>query len=117
RQAARSIRDSARSVEQLTTEGNVTELPHVGKTLEEKIRALLETGEIPAAVKLREKFPGELARFTQIPGLGPKTVRKIHDELGIATLDELREAAEGGKLRSIQGLGPKAEENILRSLE
>jgi DNA polymerase (family 10) len=117
RQAARSIRDSSRSVEQLAKEGKATELAHVGTTLQEKINALLETGDIPAAVKLREKFPGDLARFTQIPGLGPKTARKIHDELGIATLDELREAAEGAKLRSIQGLGPKAEENILRSLE
>ena len=117
RQAARSIRDSPRSVAQLAAEGKATELAHVGKTLQEKINALLETGKIPAAVKLRKKFPGDLARFTQIPGLGPKTARKIHDQLGIATLDELREAAEGGKLRSIQGLGPKAEENILRSLE
>jgi DNA polymerase (family X) len=117
RQAARSIRDSPRSVAQLAAEGRATELAHVGKTLEQKINALLETGDIPAAVKLREKFPGELARFTQIPGLGPKTARKIHDELGIATLDELRAAAESGKLRSVQGLGPKAEENILRSLD
>jgi DNA polymerase (family X) len=117
RQAARSIRDSPRSVEQLTAEGKVTELPHVGKTLEEKIKALIETGEIPAAVKLREKFPGELARFTEIPGLGPKTARKIHDELGIATLDELRQAAEAGRLSSIQGLGPKAEQNIIASLD
>ena len=117
RQAARSIRDSPRSVAQLAAEGRATELPHVGKTLEEKIKALLETGDIPAAVKLREKFPGELVRFTQIPGLGPKTARKIYDELGIATLDELREAAETGALRSVQGLGPKAEENILRSLD
>ena len=117
RQAARSIRDSPRSVEQLAAEGRATELAHIGKTLQEKINALLETGDIPAAVKLREKFPGELARFTQIPGLGPKTARKIHDELGIATLDELRAAAESGQLRAIQGLGPKAEENILRSLD
>jgi DNA polymerase (family X) len=117
RQAARSIRDSPRSVEQLAREGKATELAHVGKTLQEKIQALLETADIPAAVKLREKFPGELARFTQIPGLGPKTARKIHDELGIATLDELRAAAESGQLRAIQGLGPKAEENILQSLD
>jgi DNA polymerase (family X) len=117
RQAARAIRDSPRSVEQLAREGKASELTHIGKTLEQKINALIETGEIPAAVKLREKFPGELARFTQIPGLGPKTARKIFDELGIATLDELREAAENGKLRDIQGLGPKAEENIVRALD
>lgn len=117
RQAARAVRDSPRSVAQLASESRATELPHIGKTLEEKIRTLVETGEIPQAVKLREKFPGELIRFVEIPGLGPKTARKIYDELGIASLDELRAAAETGALKSVQGLGPKAEANILQSLD
>ena len=117
RQAARSVRDSSRSVAQLAAEKRATELPHIGKTLEEKIRTLVETGEIPQAVKLRKKFPGELVRFIEIPGLGPKTARKIYDELGIVTLDELRAAAETGALKSVQGLGPKAEQNILKSLD
>jgi DNA polymerase (family X) len=117
RQAARAVRDSPRSVAQLAAENRATELPHIGKTLEEKIRTLVDTGEIPQAVKLREKFPGELIRFVEIPGLGPKTARKIYDELGIASLDELRAAAETGALKSVQGLGPKAEENILKSLD
>jgi DNA polymerase (family X) len=117
REAARTVRDSPRSVAQLAAENRATELPHIGKTLEEKIRTLVETGEIPQAVKLREKFPGELIRFVEIPGLGPKTARKIYDELGIASLDELRAAAETGALKSVQGLGPKAEENILKSLD
>ena len=117
RQAARAVRDSPRSVAQLAAEHRATELPHIGKTLEEKIRTLVETGEIPQAIKLRKKFPGELIRFVEIPGLGPKTARKIYDRLGIATLDELRAAAETGALKSVQGLGPKAEENILRSLD
>jgi DNA polymerase (family 10) len=117
RQAARTVRESPRSVAELATSGRATELSHIGKTLEEKIRTLVETGDIPAAVKLREKFPGELIRFVEIPGLGPKTARKIYDELGIATLDELRAAAETGALKSVQGLGPKAEENILKSLD
>jgi DNA polymerase (family 10) len=117
RQAARAVRDSPRSVAQLAAENRATELPHIGKTLEEKIRTLVETGEIPQAAKLREKFPGELIRFVEIPGLGPKTARKIYDELGIASLDELRAAAETGALKSVQGLGPKAEENIIKSLD
>jgi DNA polymerase (family 10) len=117
RQAARAVRDSPRSVAQLAAENRATELPHIGKTLEEKIRTLVDTGEIPQAVKLRQKFPGDLIRFVEIPGLGPKTARKIYDELGIASLDELRAAAETGALKSVQGLGPKAEENILKSLE
>jgi DNA polymerase (family 10) len=117
RQAARAVRDSPRSVAQLAAENRATEIAHIGKTLEEKIKALVETGEISQAVKLREKFPGELIRFVEIPGLGPKTARRIHDELGITTLAELRAAAETGALKSVKGLGPKAEENILKSLE
>jgi DNA polymerase (family 10) len=115
-EAAKSIRDSAVSVAQLAREGRATELRNVGKTLEEKIRALLETGDIPAAVKLRSKFPGELVRFTRLPGLGAKTARRIHAELGISTLDELRAAAEQERLRSVSGIGPKAEQNIARAL-
>jgi DNA polymerase (family 10) len=117
RQAARSVRDSAKSVATLAMEGRATELAHVGKTLEQKIQALVETGDIPQAVKLRQKFPGELIRFIEIPGLGPKTARKIYDELGISSLDQLRAAAESGALKSVQGLGPKAQENILQALE
>ena len=116
REAAKSIRDSPVSVAQLAQEGRATELRNVGKTLQEKIQALIETGDIPAAQKLRAKFPGELVRFTQLPGLGAKTARKIYDELGISTLEELRHAAESESLRKIAGLGPKAEQNIAQAL-
>jgi DNA polymerase (family 10) len=116
REAAKSIRDSPVSIAQLALEGRATEVRNIGKTLEEKIRALVETGDIPAAQKLRAKFPGELARFTQVPGLGAKTARKIYEELGISTLEDLRAAAETERLRAIPGLGPKAEQNIAASL-
>jgi DNA polymerase (family 10) len=116
REAANSIRNSPVSVAELALEDRATELRNVGKTLQEKIRALVETGDIPAAQKLRAKFPGELARFTQLPGLGPKTARKIYDELGISTLAELGAAAEAERLRTIAGLGPKAEQNIAKAL-
>ena len=116
REAAKSIRDSPVSIAQLALEDRATEVRNVGKTLQEKIRALLETGDIPAAQKLRAKFPGELVRFTRIPGLGAKTTRKIYEELGISTLEELREAAEAERLRAIPGLGPKAEQNIAKAL-
>jgi DNA polymerase (family 10) len=116
REAADAIRNSPVSVGQLAMEDRATEVRGVGKTLQEKIRALVETGDIPAARKLRAKFPGELVRFTQLPGLGAKTARKIYDELGISTLAELKEAAEGERLRKIPGLGPKAEQNIAKAL-
>src|ERR1700678_1511366 len=70
--AAKVIRDAPVSVAALTREGRVTELPGIGATLEQKIRDLIETGEIPAAVKLRARFPAGLLQITGLPGLGPK---------------------------------------------
>jgi DNA polymerase (family 10) len=115
--AAKAIRESPVSVAELAAAGRATEVPGVGKTLAEKIDALLETGEIPAAVKLKAKFPPTLIEVTRVPGVGPKTARRLFDELGVATLDDLREAAEGERIREMKGLGPKAEENVLAGLE
>src|SRR6476620_9337780 len=95
RNGAKAIRDAPTSVAAMTREGRVTELPGIGKTLEEKIVALLDTGSIPAVEKLRAKFPPGLVDMTRLPGLGPKRARRLFDELGIASLPELREAAEG----------------------
>jgi DNA polymerase (family 10) len=115
--AAKAIRESPVSVADLAAAGRATEVPGVGKTLAEKIDALIETGEIPAAVKLKAKFPPSLIEVTRVPGVGAKTARRLFDELGVATLDDLREAAEGERIREMKGLGPKAEENVLAGLE
>jgi DNA polymerase (family 10) len=115
--AAKAIRESPVSVADLAAAGRTTEVPGVGKTLAEKIDALLATGEIPAAVKLKAKFPPTLIEVTRVPGVGAKTARRLFDEIGVATLDDLREAAEGERIREMKGLGPKAEENVLAGLE
>jgi DNA polymerase (family 10) len=116
REAARVIRQSPVSVEELARAGRATELPGVGKTLEGKIVTLLDTGEIPSAAKLKRKFPASLVEVTRVPGVGAKTARRLYDELGVSDLDDLREAAEAQRIREIKGLGPKAEENVLASL-
>jgi DNA polymerase (family X) len=115
--AAKAIRESPVSVADLAAAGRATEIPGVGKTLAEKIDALLATGEIPAAVKLKAKFPPSLIEVTRVSGVGPKTARRLFDELGVATLDDLRAAAEGERIREMKGLGPKAEKNVLAGLE
>jgi len=115
--AAKAIRESPVSVVDLAAAGRATEVPGVGKTLAEKIDALIETGEIPAAVKLKAKFPPTLVEVTRVPGVGSKTARRLFDELGIATLEDLKAAAEGERIRELKGLGPKAEENVLAGLE
>jgi DNA polymerase (family 10) len=116
RNAAKAIRESGASVAEMTQAGRVTELPGIGKTIEEKLRALLETGSIPSAEKLKAKYPPGLVEITRLPGLGPKRARKLFDEVGIASLDDLKRAAEEQRLRTIRGFGPKAEESILLAL-
>ena len=117
RNAAKVVRDAPISVAALTLDGRVTELPGIGATLEQKIRALIETGEIPAAVKLRERFPAGLLAITGLPGLGPKRARRLFDELGIDSPAALREAAEGHRLRTLRGFGAKFEESVLAALD
>jgi DNA polymerase (family 10) len=116
RTAARTVRDAPVSVMAMARDGRVTELPGIGKTLEEKLRALDETGDIPAAQKLRAKFPVGLLSVMHLPGFGPKRARRLYDELGVDSLDALRAAAEQGKIRGLRGFGAKVEENLLRIL-
>jgi DNA polymerase (family 10) len=113
RNAAKAVREAPTSVAALTREGRVTEMQGIGRTLEEKLQALLETGSIPAVEKLRAKFPPGLVDITRLPGVGPKRVRKLYDELGIGSLEELRSAAESGRLRDVKGFGQKFEDQVL----
>jgi DNA polymerase (family 10) len=115
--AAKAIRESPVSVAELSAAGRATEVPGVGKTLAEKIAALLATGEIPAAAKLKAKFPPSLVEVTHVPGVGAKTARHLYDALGVASLEDLKQAAEAEQVRGVKGLGPKAEANILAALE
>jgi DNA polymerase (family X) len=117
RNAAKAIRESGASVAEMAAQGRAAQLPGIGKTIAEKIDALIADGDIPSAVKLRQRIPSGLVQVTRIPGLGPKRARLLHQELGVETLDDLRKAAEEERLRTVAGFGPKAEQNILAALE
>src|SRR5205085_11679936 len=117
RNAAKAVRDAPVSVTTLAREGRATELPGVGAIIQEKVIALADTGVIPAAAKLRAKFPPGLLEMTRLPGLGPKRARRLFEELGIDSLDALRTAAERQKIRALKGFGPKAEETILAAAQ
>jgi DNA polymerase (family 10) len=112
RNAAKSIREAGVSVEEMAREGKADELAGIGKTIAEKIVTLLDTGSIPSADKLKKRIPSGLIEVTRIPGLGPKRARALHEQLGIESLDDLRKAAEDGRLKDVPGFGSKAEENV-----
>ena len=116
RRAADQIRAAAGPIAELALQGEAKNMPGIGKTIESKIVQIVNTGEIEALTKRKERIPSGVAEFLRLPALGPKTARRIWQDLGITTMADLRKAAEAEQLRTLPGLGAKTEERILRAL-
>jgi DNA polymerase (family X) len=116
RRAATRVRETGGPVAQLALDGKAKELPGIGATIQDKIVQIVDKGEIEALTKRRKTIPPEVVDFLQIPGLGPKTVRKIWQELGVTTLADLKAAARAQRLRTLPGLGARLEENVLKAV-
>ena len=116
RRAAQRARESASSIAQLALDGRAKELPGIGKTIEEKIVQIVDTGEIAALTKRKAEVPPEVVEFMRLPGLGPKTAARLWHELGLTTLAALKAAAEQQRLRALPGFGARSEERILKAL-
>ena len=96
--------------------GDRPQIPGVGKAIQDKIAELVETGHMAYYDKLRAEVPPTLVELLQIPGLGPKTVRQLNADAGIATLDDLRSAAEKGELRKFKGMSARTEALVLEGI-
>src|SRR4051794_14432601 len=116
RKAASRIRETPSSVAQLALDGKAKLLQGIGKTIEGKIVEVVDDGEIHALTKRKAEVPSEVATFMRLPGLGPKTARRIWKELGITTVAGLKAAAESQQLRGHAGIGPGTEEKIVAAL-
>jgi DNA polymerase (family X) len=116
RKAAARIRETPSSVAQLALDGKAKLLQGIGKTIEAKIVEVVDDGEIHALTKRKADVPAEVATFMRLPGLGPKTARRIWKELGITSVSGLKAAAEAQQLRGHAGIGPGTEEKILTAL-
>jgi DNA polymerase (family 10) len=116
RRAAQRMRETGGSIAQLALDGKAKSLSGIGKVIEEKIVQIVEDGEITALAERKSRVPADVVQFMRMPGLGPKTARRIWQELGVSTFGELEQAAKSERLRTLSGLGPKTEENVLRAL-
>jgi len=117
RRAAQRVRECSSPVAQLALEGRAKDLNGIGKTIENKIVEIIEDGEIHALTKRKAEIPEDVVRFTKLPGLGPKTARKIWQDLGVTTLADLRQAAEAQQLRTLAGIGARLEESVIKALD
>ena len=117
RNGARVLRDLEEDLEALVRSGNLRKKRGIGAALADKIAALVTTGTPPYLDELRARTPPELLAWTRVSGLGPKKALAIHEALGIVTLQALEEAARGGRLRALRGMGPALESKVLQGLQ
>jgi DNA polymerase (family 10) len=96
--------------------GDPPKIPGAGPALTTKLAELATTGQLAYHDRMRAQVPSGLLEILKIPGVGPRTVKQLHDELGIESVDALRAAAEAGTLRSLKGLSARTEENILAAM-
>jgi DNA polymerase (family X) len=96
--------------------GDRPSIPGVGKAIADKITEIATTGRMSMYDRLREEVPPSLVEMLRIPGLGPRTVRQIYEGLGIETIEDLRQAAEAGTLRTLKGLSQRTEGMILEGI-
>jgi DNA polymerase (family 10) len=114
---ARRIEHLEESVEDLAKEGRLREIQGVGDALEEKITEYVKTGRLRYHDELRKKFPDSLFDLFRIPGLGPKRIKQLYEDLKIASISDLEAAARGGRLEALSGFGKKMEEKILQGIQ
>ena len=114
--AADAIAHSPVEVSRAYLDGQPPRIAGVGEAISKKIEELARTGHLAFYEKLSEEVPPSLVALLEIPGVGPRTVRQLHEELHVETLDDLRRAAEAGALRSLKGMSTKTEEQVLAGI-
>lgn len=116
--AARVIRDHASDLRPIAgDEGELTRLDGIGKGTAEKIAEFAETGGIAEHRALLEEVPRGLLAVLEVPGLGPKTVKLLWEEMGVVDIDSLKRALESDEITSLPRMGAKSVEKIRASLE
>jgi DNA polymerase (family 10) len=120
----RAYRNAARTLGELGTDvrgmleqaADLTELPGIGDDLAGKIREIVETGHCATLDKLHRRIPHPVVELLRLPGLGPKRVKALYQDLDIHTVAQLQRAARDGRLRELPGFGPRTEQRILEAL-
>lgn len=115
--AAEAIRTYGQDVNSLHAQGKLNTIPGVGKAIATSVGALLDNGEAKDFEELKAKVPRGVVEIVQLPDVGPKTAKRLWEELNITSVAELKAAAEAGKIRPLKGFGAKSEEKILRGIE
>jgi DNA polymerase (family 10) len=117
RNAARAIESFTGNIEQLCRDKKLCDIPGVGKAIEEKITQLINTGKMDYYEELQKEIPEGVVAMCAIPSFGPKKARVVWQQLGITTIDALKQACLEDKLSALKGFGAKTQKKILEGIE
>jgi DNA polymerase (family 10) len=114
--AARTIETLSEPLDKLIAEARLGDIKGIGEALQQKITELVTTGRLQYYEDLKAATPPGLVAMLDIPGLGPKKIKALHDELGIETVEQLEQACKDGKIAGLKGFGEKTQTNILEGI-
>jgi DNA polymerase (family 10) len=115
--AVRTVGALGEDIEAVAKRDELTKIPGVGKGLAGLIKTYLETGKVEILDDLRSKIPVKVMELEAIPGLGPKKIKLLYDELGVTDLDSIEKAAEEDKISVLKGMGTKTQDQILAGIQ
>ena len=115
--AAQTIESLNEDISNYIENDSLTDIKGIGNSIAEDIKSYAQTGTIEVLESLRARIPEGIIKWLDISGLGPKNIAKIHEQLGISELNELKEACQDGRVASLDGLGEKSAQKILKSIE
>jgi DNA polymerase (family 10) len=115
--AAQALKTLPSDLSEMIADGSLARVPGIGETMLSKITQLSTTGQLPSFEKLKESTPSGLVALLRVPGLGPKKIKTLHDDLNVASLADLRAAGAAGKIAGIKGFGAKTEAKILEGID
>ncbi len=117
RNAALTIENLSENVASLLERGELQKVPGVGEGIVRRIQEILKTGKLKELEEVQRRVPPGLLEVMRIEGVGPKTAKLLHDQLGVNDVADLEKVAKAGKIRELHGMGPTREEKILRGIQ
>ena len=114
--AARTLEGLNEPLAQIIADNRLGDIKGIGEALQEKITTLVTTGRLPYYEDLKASIPPGLVEMLNIPGLGPKKVKAMNDQLGIDTVEALEAACQAGKVANLDGFGEKTQTKILEGI-
>src|SRR5262249_38925600 len=103
--AARALENLDEPLEKLVAEARLGEIKGIGDGIQKKIAELVKTGRLGYYEELKASIPPGFSVMLEIPGIGPKKIKALHDKLGITTIEQLEKACKNGKVAELPGFG------------